>query len=100
MRRGVRQVCFVKQRTAYELRSSDWSSDVCSSDLYGTDAIAETDGAERAGGYNPVRGAKVIAFARQFLDDSIALAQGSHTEATAYAEIGRAWCRESVCQCV
>src|SRR3546814_7925476 len=55
--------------------------------LYGTDAIAETDGAERAGGYTPVRGAKVIAFARQFLDDSIALAQGSHTEATAYAVV-------------
>jgi malate synthase len=53
--------------------------------LYGTDAIAETDGAERAGGYNPVRGAKVIAFARRFLDDSIPLAQGSHSDATAYA---------------
>ncbi|UYO93789.1 malate synthase G [Pollutimonas sp. M17] len=53
--------------------------------LYGTDAIPETDGAERAGGYNPVRGAKVIAFARQFLDDSIPLAQGSHRDAGAYA---------------
>ncbi|HUG56711.1 MAG TPA: malate synthase G [Candidimonas sp.] len=53
--------------------------------LYGTDAIAETDGATRAGGYNPVRGAKVIAFARKFLDDSIPLAQGSHADATAYA---------------
>lgn len=53
--------------------------------LYGTDAIAEADGATRAGGYNPVRGAKVIAFARKFLDDSIPLAQGSHADATAYA---------------
>ncbi|MFW7340654.1 malate synthase G [Pollutimonas sp. H1-120] len=53
--------------------------------LYGTDAIPEADGAERAGGYNPVRGAKVIAFARRFLDDSIPLAQGSHNDATAYA---------------
>ncbi|OYU97914.1 MAG: malate synthase G, partial [Burkholderiales bacterium PBB5] len=35
--------------------------------LYGTDAISEDGGAERAGGYNPVRGAKVIAFARQVL---------------------------------
>lgn len=34
--------------------------------LYGTDAISEDGGAERAGGYNPVRGAKVIADARQF----------------------------------
>jgi len=53
--------------------------------LYGTDAIDETDGATRNGGYNPVRGAKVIAFARAFLDDSLPLAQGSHRDATAYA---------------
>jgi malate synthase len=52
--------------------------------LYGSDAIAEDGGATRAGGYNPVRGQKVIAFARKFLDDSIPLAQGSHADATAY----------------
>ena len=52
--------------------------------LYGTDAIAEDDGATRAGGYNPVRGNKVIAYGRKFLDDSIPLAQGSHADATAY----------------
>ena len=38
--------------------------------LYGTDAIAEDGGAERAGAYNPVRGNRVIAFARKFLDDA------------------------------
>src|SRR5690606_17384314 len=53
--------------------------------LYGTDAISEADGAERGGCYNPVRGAKVIAFARKFLDDTIPLQQGSHADATAYA---------------
>src|SRR5690606_23751720 len=53
--------------------------------LYGTDAISEDGGATRAGGYNPVRGAKVVAFARAFLDDSIPLASGSHSEAKAYA---------------
>ncbi|MDT7834004.1 malate synthase G [Aquabacterium sp. OR-4] len=53
--------------------------------LYGTDAISEDGGAERAGGYNPVRGAKVIAFARQVLDDHAPLAQGSHAQATRYA---------------
>ncbi len=55
--------------------------------LYGTDAIPETDGAGRAGGYNPVRGARVIAFARRFLDESFPLASGSHGEATAYAVV-------------
>ncbi len=58
--------------------------------LYGTDAISEADGATRAGGYNPARGTRVIEFARKFLDDSIPLAQGSHTDATAYSvENGR-----------
>ncbi|HJV07933.1 MAG TPA: malate synthase G [Chromobacteriaceae bacterium] len=52
--------------------------------LYGSDAISEDDGATRAGGYNPVRGAKVIAFGRDFLDQSAPLAQGSHHQATAY----------------
>src|SRR5690606_31482389 len=55
--------------------------------LYGTDAIPETDGATRGGAYNPVRGARVIAFARRFLDDSFPLAQGSHNDATAYAVV-------------
>jgi malate synthase len=53
--------------------------------LYGTDAISEADGAERAGGYNPVRGAKVIAFARKFLDDAAPLVSASHSQATGYA---------------
>ena len=45
--------------------------------LYGTDAIAESDGAEKGRGYNPVRGAKVIAWARDFLDASAPLAGAS-----------------------
>lgn len=52
--------------------------------LYGTDAIPETDGATKGGAYNPLRGAKVVAFARAFLDQSAALASGSHADATAY----------------
>ncbi len=52
--------------------------------LYGTDAISEEGGAEKGKGYNPVRGAKVIAFARQVLDDTAPLATGSHKDATAY----------------
>ena len=53
--------------------------------LYGTDAISEADGADKGPGFNPVRGAKVVAFARQFLDDAAPLATGSHTGATGYA---------------
>ena len=52
--------------------------------LYGTDAIPETDGAEKGKGYNPVRGAKVIEFARNVLDQSTPLATGSHKDATGY----------------
>ncbi|MBV8035478.1 malate synthase G [Roseateles sp.] len=52
--------------------------------LYGTDAIPETDGATRDGAYNPVRGAKVIAFARRVLDLAAPLAAGSHADATGY----------------
>jgi malate synthase len=55
--------------------------------LYGTDAISEDDGAERAGGYNPVRGAKVIAFARNHLDQAAPLATGSHADSTAYTVV-------------
>ncbi|MEJ7688539.1 MAG: malate synthase G, partial [Variovorax sp.] len=53
--------------------------------LYGTDAIAETGGADKGKGYNPVRGAKVIAFARDVLDQAAPLANGSHKNATGYS---------------
>ncbi len=53
--------------------------------LYGTDVIPEADGAEKGKGYNPVRGAKVIAFARKALDQAAPLASGSHADATGYS---------------
>ncbi|MGH1371622.1 MAG: malate synthase G [Cellvibrionaceae bacterium] len=55
--------------------------------LYGTDAISEEGGAERAGGYNPTRGAKVIAFARNHLNDAAPLAVGSHVDSTLYSVV-------------
>jgi malate synthase len=51
--------------------------------LYGTDVIPE-DGAPRGGKYNPQRGAKVIAFVRDFLDEHFALIEGSHRDAANY----------------
>ena len=55
--------------------------------LYGTDVISEAEGAEKGQGYNPVRGAQVIAFARNVLDQAAPLAHGSHQQATAYQVI-------------
>ncbi|MPY24583.1 malate synthase G [Shewanella psychropiezotolerans] len=52
--------------------------------LYGTDAISEEGGAEMGSGFNPVRGSKVIAFAKQHLDQLAPLAVGSHREASHY----------------
>ena len=52
--------------------------------LYGTDVIAEDEGCERGGSYNPKRGARVIAYARRVLDQNTPLETGSHADATAY----------------
>jgi len=56
--------------------------------LYGTDVIAETGGAEKGKGYNPVRGAKVIEYARYVLDRTAPLKKGSHIDSTGYAVKG------------
>jgi len=52
--------------------------------LYGTDVIPETDGAEKGERYNPVRGARVVDYARGVLDQAAPLAQGSHRDASGY----------------
>ncbi|MDO6848623.1 malate synthase G [Priestia megaterium] len=53
--------------------------------LYGTDAISEENGASRTSSYNPIRGEKVIAFAKNFLDEVVALVQSSHEEVVQYS---------------
>jgi len=55
--------------------------------LYGTDALPETHGAEKGKGYNPVRGAKVIEYARYVLDRTTPLKSGSHIDSTGYAVV-------------
>ena len=52
--------------------------------LYGTDVIDEENGAERRGEYNPVRGERVIAFGRDFLDRTVPLDSGSHKDVAKY----------------
>jgi len=52
--------------------------------LYGFDVISEENGAEKGKGYNPARGAKVIEFAKSFLNDTFPLEAGSHQDATRY----------------
>src|SRR3546814_10085516 len=90
---------FFKQKTAYEMRISDWSSDVCSSDL-GDDRVANLHRAH---------------FAANRLDDARGFVAGDRGQRMrigavdemqvrmaqpAGGEIGRASCRESVCQYV
>ncbi|WP_339339966.1 malate synthase G, partial [uncultured Oceanicoccus sp.] len=55
--------------------------------LYGTDVIAETDGAEKSGAYNPVRGDKVIAYGRGVLNDAAPLAASSHNAVIQYSVV-------------
>jgi len=55
--------------------------------LYGTDAISEDGGADRSGGYNPVRGAKVIAYVRGVLNDAVPLAAANWNDVTGFSVV-------------
>jgi len=56
--------------------------------LYGTDVIAEDDGAERTATFNPVRGARVVDYANRFLDETVPLASRSHADIAGFAVVG------------
>jgi len=53
--------------------------------FYGTDALPETDGATRAGAYNPVRGQRVVERVRAILDQAVPLDGASHRDVTGYS---------------
>src|SRR3546814_5059916 len=82
---------FFKQKTAYEMRISDWSSDVCSSDLYHAAELSD---------FCP--GAS---FAKRIRRQTKTVCTQHHARMKDHAipyrdEIGRASCRERVCQYV
>src|SRR3546814_7951084 len=105
-------MCFFKQKTAYELRISDWSSDVCSSDLYTGfweqfgQVIKEGTGEDPG---NQERIAKLLRFASTHnesaaqtvsLADYVSRMKEGQDKIYYVSEIGRASCRERVCQYV
>ncbi|CAM2151647.1 malate synthase G [Pararobbsia alpina] len=71
------------QRYALNAANARWGS--LYDALYGTDAIPDTEGADRGKTFNPVRGARVVTRGRLLLDVAVPLATGSHKDATAYA---------------
>src|SRR3546814_4238957 len=97
---------FFKQKTSYELRISDWSSDVCSSDLRGI--VDTTDSAlyVRGGGNlaDQTIDLDVEADAKDFslldIDAPVHFEGKIRAPETSIGEIGRASCRERVCQYV
>src|SRR3546814_8066890 len=89
-------VFFFKQKTAYEMRISDWSSDVCSSDLAALDRIGEDEPTTRAQHPRDLRDHTPTHLARQFMEQEDA---GDDVE-SGIREIGRATCRDRGCQYV
>src|SRR3546814_4346667 len=102
-------VCFFfKQKTAYEMRISDWSSDVCSSDLAGRQFAFDVQAVLVFFSLEPLTndGAGVIpAHRNRALAVDYRLGVGARNDGVAVAihaveQIGRASCRERVCQYV
>ena len=57
--------------------------------LYGSDILDDSDGGAAGSAYNPVRGANAISYGREFLDQALPLAAGSHTDATQYTIVDK-----------
>src|SRR3546814_6817416 len=87
---------FFKQKTAYEMRISDWSSDVCSSDLLGQVAGVFLERVIGVLGRCRIRRASLA----QRLDGGVEILRRHPRAGQDLAEIGRASCRERVCQYV
>src|SRR3546814_7597927 len=88
-------VFFFKQKTAYEMRISDWSSDVCSSDLRD---IPDAFGRGAGGGLHLVVAG--VGVGRQVADIGDVDDMGERPPSHVPGQIGRASCRERVCQYV
>src|SRR3546814_8526273 len=89
-------IFFFKQKTAYEMRTSDWSSDVCSSDLFAGRGIEGR--AERQDGAG--EGQRPIARRACADDEADRLSFARRSVGGHHHELGRASCRERVCQYV
>src|SRR3546814_2132219 len=93
-------VCF-KQKTAYEMRISDWSSDVCSSDLCVEHGPAAAVGGELGfAAHRLALAAAVEAADEEAIAPAVLGFPRRQAPAVAHREIGRASCRERVCQYV
>src|SRR3546814_4106095 len=94
---------FFKQKTAYEMRISDWSSDVCSSDLFGdktqfiTAALAARYDSFALTALGAAAGVTAVSIPAALLGDRL---QAAVPLRAIRIEIGRASCRERVCQYV
>src|SRR3546814_7932639 len=96
---GVFVFFFFKQKTAYEMRISDWSSDVCSSDL-GRVVVDVMPHLGALVSRLTVGGTPVLYLDHATLDSPTAAVRGGIPLLFPFAEIGSASCRERVCPSV
>src|SRR3546814_6211101 len=87
---------FFKQKTAYEMRISDWSSDVCSSDLF----LLLSEGSEQAERVLVIGDEQVLGLLIMVEHHPVIFTPEARRLVSAEGEIGRASCRERVCQYV